>query len=304
MYFQPIKNPGLATVSFKASSLRQLSGRLPTTINLSRTVAGLSLPVRCTIVQGIYFGSCSFNDLCKDILKDVMQDLVVDAFGFMFAHASDFNCPFDIQPQSIENSLEYEVPDFSTSIVSFLASGDFDLTVIINNTSNQHVACLRFKYTMQKPNVYWYPINDRFNFYFYINLIKTLTRIIDFWLLGSCKIHDSSIGYLDFAFEHKIDDVCQNLDLSRPTVIKFFRRLREIICLDASIDNIKLGGLGEVVEIDESKFAKVKHGVGKDLKRKLVIYKINFNIINYNDCYFSYGSSVWKKDSQEKSILK
>ena len=76
-----------------------------------------------------------------------------------------------------------------------------------------------------------------------------------------------------FAFEHKIDDVCINLAISRPTVIKIFKRLREIICLEADISNIKLGGLGEIVEIDESKFAKVKHGVGKDLKRKFVSNK-------------------------------
>ena len=33
---------------------------------------------------------------------------------------------------------------------------------------------------------------------------------------------------------------------------------------------MRLGGLGETVEIDESKFMKVKHGCGKDLKRRLV----------------------------------
>ena len=73
-----------------------------------------------------------------------------------------------------------------------------------------------------------------------------------------------------FAFEENIDDTCLNLGISKPTAIKFFRRLREIICFECDMQNMKLGGLGEVVEIDESKFMKVKHGRGKDLKRKLV----------------------------------
>lgn len=75
-----------------------------------------------------------------------------------------------------------------------------------------------------------------------------------------------------FAFEEKIEDVCLNFDLIIPTVIKFFRRLREIICFECDMQNMKLGGLGEVIEIDESKFMKVKHGKGKDLKRKLVSF--------------------------------
>ena len=47
--------------------------------------------------------------------------------------------------------------------------------------------------------------------------------------------------------------------------------MRECICIEVGLENMKVGGLGEVVEIDESKFMKVKHGKGKDLKRKLVI---------------------------------
>ena len=77
-----------------------------------------------------------------------------------------------------------------------------------------------------------------------------------------------------FAFEHKIQDTCSELDLSKPTIIKFYRRLREMICFECNVENMRLGetvlcGLGETVEIDESKFMKVKHGCGKDLKRRL-----------------------------------
>lgn len=73
-----------------------------------------------------------------------------------------------------------------------------------------------------------------------------------------------------FAFEHKINDTMKNLDLDRKTIMNFNRRLREMICFDMDLENLKLGGPGVAIEIDESKFAKVKHGVGKDLKRDLV----------------------------------
>jgi hypothetical protein len=74
-----------------------------------------------------------------------------------------------------------------------------------------------------------------------------------------------------FAYEESKEDTCLKLDISKPTVIKFFRRLREIICFECDLENMRLGGLGEVVEVDESKFMKTKHNRGKDLKRKLVI---------------------------------
>ncbi len=61
-----------------------------------------------------------------------------------------------------------------------------------------------------------------------------------------------------FAYEESIEDTCLKLDISQPTVIKFFRRLREIICFECDLENMRLGGLGEVVTIDESKFMKTQ----------------------------------------------
>ena len=141
-YFKPILHPGVATFSYETSFLRPVSGRLPTTFNIIRTVAGLSLPVRCTIGFGFYFGSCSYPDLCQDFMQDVL--------GFLLDHGIDFNCPFDIPVKSVETSFDHEIPDLSTSIVPFLASGDFDVTITVNNSSNQHIACMRLKYTIQK----------------------------------------------------------------------------------------------------------------------------------------------------------
>ena len=59
-------------------------------------------------------------------------------------------------------------------------------------------------------------------------------------------------------------------DSSRQTIGKFFRQLRNVCTLALDKANIKLGGNGSPVEIDESLFAKVKHGTGKDLWRRPV----------------------------------
>ena len=49
-----------------------------------------------------------------------------------------------------------------------------------------------------------------------------------------------------FAFEHKIKYTALNLDLGNQVIINFYRRLREIICIETDIENIKLGGIGKI----------------------------------------------------------
>ena len=60
----------------------------------------------------------------------------------------------------------------------------------------------------------------------------------------------------------------QGIEVSRQTVGKLWTTLRHVCTLMLDKPNIKLGGYGQVVEIDESLFARVKHNKGKDLKRK------------------------------------
>jgi hypothetical protein len=62
----------------------------------------------------------------------------------------DCNCPFDIPAQTFDETFEYDIPDLTTTIVSFYANGDFDVKVTISNVANQHVACFRFLYTIMK----------------------------------------------------------------------------------------------------------------------------------------------------------
>ena len=75
---------------------------------------------------------------------------------------------------------------------------------------------------------------------------------------------------MNFAFEflnrviHQLVGVCTN------TVSAYKKRLRLIVLEDFNKDAIKLGGVGKIVEIDESLFVKVKHNRGRDTYRDKV----------------------------------
>jgi hypothetical protein len=137
-------------VDIRVSTLERITGKLPTSINMVRTVAGLALGVSCTQHAFGFFGSCSYADFCKDIMQDRLEFFPENCPPELLPLGIDCNCPFNIPAQTIDETFEYDIPDYSITAASFLATGDFDVKVIINNASNQHVACLRFLYTMMR----------------------------------------------------------------------------------------------------------------------------------------------------------
>lgn len=54
-----------------------------------------------------------------------------------------------------------------------------------------------------------------------------------------------------------------NHEMKRDTVASIYFRLRQVCSLAIDKRNLKLGGPGKVVEIDESLYAKIKHWKGK-----------------------------------------
>ena len=126
---KPIRHPGTITVDTKAEILKAITGKIPASLNIIRTVSGLALPVRCTIVQGFSMGSCTYSDLCKDFLQDVYNMNESNCPPEYEEWGIDCSCPFKIPAQSIEGSPQFEIQDLSTTIVSFLAYGDFDVTI-------------------------------------------------------------------------------------------------------------------------------------------------------------------------------
>ena len=134
--------------------LREVSGALPTTMNVIRTVAGLALPLRCTNMgtptNPINLYSCSYNDICKDFFQNIFGMAPEKCPPELADFGIDCTCPFDILERSFDGIFSFNISDLSTTNYSIIANGDFDVTVAINNSANQHVACIRLKFTIKK----------------------------------------------------------------------------------------------------------------------------------------------------------
>jgi transposase-like protein len=62
-------------------------------------------------------------------------------------------------------------------------------------------------------------------------------------------------------------DQAELVDCDRKTVGMLHQKLRKVACEALYQQHTVLGGVGKVVEIDESLFVKVKHHKGKDMNR-------------------------------------
>ncbi|CAF1063061.1 unnamed protein product [Brachionus calyciflorus] len=91
-----------------------------------------------------------------------------------------------------------------------------------------------------------------------------------------------------------------NQKLSDGMIISLYSKLRQACSLKLDKENLTLGGIGRIVEIDESLYCKVKHHKGKDLKRDplWVFGLVERSIENKNSkCYMQ------KVDDREASTL-
>ena len=102
------------------------------------------------LAAGIYVGSCVYNDLCT-----IVQQLVPDSFNptacppELADYGIDCKCPFNIRDGLIEViDTELDLPDASTSIATFLASGDFDI-IIKTNVANAPYGNVQIKFTVK-----------------------------------------------------------------------------------------------------------------------------------------------------------
>ena len=104
------------------------------------------------MIDGEYFGSCDYPDLCR-----VLQFYFSDSFDETCSHLewltgnqNACNCPFNIDAGVVYLSgIQFEIPDFSTTIFSFLANGDFDVTLNASD-SYRNIANIKFQFTMKR----------------------------------------------------------------------------------------------------------------------------------------------------------
>ena len=140
--------------------MERIQGRIPTQVDVIRAVGGLTLPLRCTIVNGLALGSCSYADFWKDVVQDICGFNASNCPPELTDWGIDCNCPFNIPAQTIDESSSFHIPDLNYEMMCpffFIptlfggistANGDFDVKISINNSANQHVACFRFLFTI------------------------------------------------------------------------------------------------------------------------------------------------------------
>ena len=90
---------------------------------------------------------------------------------------------------------------------------------------------------------------------------------------------------LNFAFEFLNTTMYQISGIAVHTVAAYKRRLRLIILTMFNKNDIRIGGEGRIVEIDESLFIKVKHNRGRDTLRPKV-WVFMKEPTNLKECYF------------------
>ncbi|CAF2104507.1 unnamed protein product [Rotaria magnacalcarata] len=127
----PVYNPGPASITLKIE-LKKAVKTVGVNLNIIRSVSGIKLPVRCYLVDGAYVGSCNYTDLCT-FLKSIWDDFKPETCSpVLLDYGIDCTCPFNISPLTLDlNDLPLDLPDASQSAASFMASGNFDITVAV-----------------------------------------------------------------------------------------------------------------------------------------------------------------------------
>jgi hypothetical protein len=124
---------------------QNISGNL----TIFRTVAGLSLPIRCFLGSGAFFGSCNYNDLCQG-WKDMWGITINSTSTFAPPYIENLQCPYNIPAQLIDTANTYDVPDFAQhAFLSFMGTGDFDVKIRATDDVG-FFGCINLKFTMKK----------------------------------------------------------------------------------------------------------------------------------------------------------
>ena len=130
-----------------AKNRQPIKGMIKADVRIIRTVSGLLLPVSCLLHEGTYIGSCVYSDLCffiKYIFKfdqtNCPQNLIDNGFNC--------TCPFDFPITELNINHTLLLPSAAGTLASFLASGDFDVT-IKGTIDTTNILCLNMKFAMK-----------------------------------------------------------------------------------------------------------------------------------------------------------
>jgi hypothetical protein len=103
----------------------------------------------CILYQGNYLNSCTHLDFCEEIFQNFWGVIPSNCPPEFEDLGIPCSCPFNIPAVTIDEELLFKIDDLTTTIISFISSGDFDLKVVFGSR-NQHIGCFRFLFSIQK----------------------------------------------------------------------------------------------------------------------------------------------------------
>ena len=126
---------------------RPIKGVLKSDINIVRSISGVALPIRCYSVDGYPVGSCVYDDLC-DLLKRFFSITPDNCPANLVENGIKCTCPFDLPIRELDINQAFDLPDAASTQVTWLGSGEFDVTVKSSDAQGQ-VLCLNLKFSVR-----------------------------------------------------------------------------------------------------------------------------------------------------------
>lgn len=106
-------------LKLSGKSSRAIKGNVRSDVKILRTVTGVTLPVSCYLVNGNQVGSCVYNDLCG-LLNSVLGYNESNCPQNLIDNNINCKCPFDIPARSLSIDTKADLPDASTTSVTWL----------------------------------------------------------------------------------------------------------------------------------------------------------------------------------------
>ncbi|KAI3379734.1 hypothetical protein SNEBB_004387 [Seison nebaliae] len=144
----PVVQPGNVKARIVVQNDRPLSGVISLHVNVVRTIAGLSVPIGCFHIDGKPVGSCVYPDVC-DFMQRIFKLYPNNCPDNLKEYGIDCSCPLTGSSTGVIDTQEFstEIPKFG-KILSWLASGHYNVTAMARNEFDEEIACLQIGVNM------------------------------------------------------------------------------------------------------------------------------------------------------------
>ncbi|CAF0814879.1 unnamed protein product [Brachionus calyciflorus] len=143
----PMIFPDPVDWKFKAFLKRPIDGPIVSNVTITRSITGITLPIRCYLVNGQWVGSCVYPDLCKSIMYVTNLDSSNCPSNFQ-SNGVNCECPFNLQSGLIE--LQDVIQTYSPVFLanSWLINGDYKIKISASD-SRGYFFCLNLGFTIK-----------------------------------------------------------------------------------------------------------------------------------------------------------